>query len=314
MSSIRKIVLVLILLVFSTHLFLYGQRAAREAYVEKYKDLAIRQMNSHGIPASIIMAQACLESGDGKSYLAVKGNNHFGIKCHNWTGERIYHDDDRRGECFRKYPSVEQSYTDHSDFLRYSQRYASLFDLKPNDYKGWARGLKAAGYATNPRYAEMLIDIIEEYSLYKLDNIDYVSIPPSPSAIIKEGVAVIDTGSTLYRLSIHRQIYSRNGIKYIIASSYDTYASIAKEFNLFTNELLRFNDLSKRDPIESGTVLYIEKKRKEGDRYMSKHVVESGETMHTISQKYGIKLANLYKLNGMKRGDEPAVDDIINLR
>ena len=310
----RKIVLVLLLFVFSIQLPMYGQRAVREAYIEKYKDLAIKQMNSHGIPASIIMAQACLESGDGKSTLAVKGNNHFGIKCHNWTGERIYHDDDRRGECFRKYPSVEQSYTDHSDFLRYSQRYASLFDLKPNDYKSWARGLKAAGYATNPRYAEMLIDIIEEYSLYKLDNNEYVSIPPSPSAIIKEGIAVIDPGSSLYRLSIHRQIYSRNGIKYIVASSYDSYASIAKEFNLFTNELLKFNDLSKRDPIESGAVLYIEKKRKEGDRYMSKHVVENGETMHAISQKYGIKLANLYKLNGMKRGDEPAVEDIINLR
>ena len=160
----------------------------------------------------------------------------------------------------------------------------------------------------------MLIDIIEEYSLYKLDNMEYVSVPPSPSAIIKEGVVVLDPGSNLYKLSIHRQIYSRNGIKYIIATSYDTYASIAKEFNLFTRELLKFNDLSKRDIIEGGTVLYIEKKRKEGDKYMSKHVVESGETMYIISQKYGIRLDSLYKLNGIKRGDEPSVGDIINLR
>ena len=314
MSFLRKIVLILLLPVISAQFPLYGQRAVREAYIEKYKDMAIKQMNSHGIPASIIMAQACLESGDGRSTLAVKGNNHFGIKCHNWTGEKIYHDDDRRGECFRKYASAEQSYTDHSDFLRYSKRYASLFDLKPSDYKGWARGLKAAGYATNPRYAEMLIDIIEEHSLYRLDNMEYVSVPPSPSAIIKEGVAVLDPGSNLYKLSIHRQIYSRNGKRYIVVTSYDTYASIAKEFNLFTRELLKFNDLSKRDAIESGTILYIEKKRTEGDKYMSKHVVESGETMRIISQEYAIKLSNLYKLNGMKSGAEPSIGDIINLR
>ena len=294
---------------------LYSQRAAREAYIEKYKDIAIRQMNSHGIPASIIMAQACLESGDGRSTLAVKGNNHFGIKCHNWKGETIYHDDDKRGECFRKYKTAEESYTDHSDFLRYSQRYAFLFDLAPRDYKAWAHGLKAAGYATNPKYPELLITIIEEYSLYNLDNnVSTTAIPPSPSVITKESIVVADPGSNLYKFSIGRRIYSRNGIKYIIASTTDTYSAIAKEFNLFKKELLNFNDLSKDGAIADGTVVYIERKRKEGDQYMSKHVVEAGETIYDISQKYGIRLSFLQKLNDLKKGEEPIEGNLINLK
>ena len=313
MRILRKILLLSLLttLVLPS---LYSQRAVREAYVEKYKHLAIKQMSSHGIPASIIMAQACLESGDGRSTLAVKGNNHFGIKCHNWTGGQIYHDDDKKGECFRKYKTVEESYTDHSDFLRYRQRYAFLFDLDPHDYKAWAHGLKVAGYATNPKYPELLINIIEEYSLYKLDNIGATGLPPSPSAITKESIVIADPGSNLYKLSIGRRIYSKNGVKYIIASSADTYSSIAKEFSLFRKELLNFNDLSKNKTITGETIVYIERKRKEGDRYMSKHVVEAGETLYNISQKYGIRLQSLYKLNNLKKGIEPTEGDIINLR
>jgi len=313
MPFLKKILL-LSLLTISVLPSLFGQRAVREAYIENYKNLAIKQMNSHGIPASIIMAQACLESGDGRSTLAVKGNNHFGIKCHNWTGARVYHDDDKKGECFRKYPTAEQSYIDHSDFLRYNSRYAFLFDLDPRDYKEWARGLKKAGYATNPRYPELLINIIEEYSLHRLDNMESTWIPPSPSSITKEEVVIFDPGSNLHKLSISRQVYSRNGIKYIIATERDTYSSIAKEFNLFRRELLKFNDLSKNATIESGTVIYIEKKRKEGDEYMSKHVVENGETIYSISQKYGIRSSSLYKLNNIKKGSEPAEGDIINLK
>ena len=150
--------------------FAGAQNLARRDYIEKYKDVAIKQMHKHKIPASIILAQACLESGDGTSALARKANNHFGIKCHNgWKGKGYKHDDDAKGECFRKYNDPIDSFTDHSYFLISGSRYNSLFDLPITDYKAWAHGLKAAGYATNPKYAKLLIDIIEEYKLYKYD-------------------------------------------------------------------------------------------------------------------------------------------------
>ena len=149
---------------------LQAQNLTRQQYINKYKDVAIKQMHKHKIPASIILAQACLESGDGNSTLARKANNHFGIKCHNgWKGKGYKHDDDAKGECFRKYNDPIDSFTDHSYFLISGSRYNSLFDLPITDYKGWAHGLKAAGYATNPKYAKLLIDIIEEYKLYKYD-------------------------------------------------------------------------------------------------------------------------------------------------
>ncbi len=149
---------------------LQAQNLTRQQYINKYKDVAIKQMHKHKIPASIILAQACLESGDGNSTLARKANNHFGIKCHNgWKGKGYKHDDDAKGECFRKYNDPIDSFTDHSYFLTSGSRYNSLFDLPITDYKGWAHGLKAAGYATNPKYAKLLIDIIEEYQLYKYD-------------------------------------------------------------------------------------------------------------------------------------------------
>lgn len=166
---IRESIFILLLLCIG--LQASGQNLTRQQYIDKYKDEAIKQMHKHKIPASITLAQACLESSNGNSSLARKANNHFGIKCHNgWKGKSYTHDDDRKGECFRKYKSAEDSYTDHSYFLKSGSRYNSLFDLKITDYKAWAHGLKAAGYATNPRYAQMLIEIIEEYKLYKFDS------------------------------------------------------------------------------------------------------------------------------------------------
>ena len=145
-------------------------QTAQEKYISTYADLAVQEMYRSGVPASITLAQGMLESGNGRSELAQKSNNHFGIKCHNnWSGERVYHDDDAKGECFRKYSHPYQSYRDHSDFLRYRDRYKFLFDLKTTDYKGWAYGLKQAGYATDPNYATKLIKIIEDYKLYQYD-------------------------------------------------------------------------------------------------------------------------------------------------
>ncbi|MBQ7017378.1 MAG: glucosaminidase domain-containing protein [Bacteroidales bacterium] len=159
-----------IILIAAATMQLQAQNLTRQQYINKYKDVAIKQMHKHKIPASIILAQACLESGDGNSTLARKANNHFGIKCHNgWKGKGYKHDDDAKGECFRKYNDPIDSFTDHSYFLISGSRYNSLFDLPITDYKAWAHGLKAAGYATNPKYAKLLIDIIEEYKLYKYD-------------------------------------------------------------------------------------------------------------------------------------------------
>lgn len=168
MIIFKRVIYIFLLLPLSINL-VYGQKMSREEYIEKYKDIAIRQMKEYGIPASIILAQACLESGNGNSELAIKANNHFGIKCHNWDGKSFIYDDDKKNECFRKYKCVEDSFKDHSEFLRTGKRYSSLFELKSTDYKGWAFGLKAAGYATNPRYAQILINDIEKYNLHKYD-------------------------------------------------------------------------------------------------------------------------------------------------
>ncbi|MFA6334099.1 MAG: glucosaminidase domain-containing protein [Bacteroidales bacterium] len=299
-----------ILLLSST---VFSQKTSREEYIIKYKDLAVKQMKTHGVPASITLAQACLESGDGNSRLAKEANNHFGIKCHDWNGATIMHDDDAKNECFRKYSRVEDSYTDHSDFLRYRDRYKFLFDLEPTDYKAWAFGLKQAGYATNPQYPQQLIKIIEEYNLtqydYFVDN-----VPPSPTKIVNDQEIKPVESSSLYKFSLSRKLFKKNGVAYIIGSKYDTYNNLAREYQLFTGELLRFNDLRKDVPIEDGTIIYVEKKRSSGDKFLDKHIVEKGETMYEISQEYGIMLRSLYKLNKMKKGDEPSYGQEINLK
>jgi len=278
-----------------------SQKMGRTEYILKYKDLAIKQMQTHGIPASITLAQACLESADGNSTLAREANNHFGIKCHNWTGDTFLHDDDTRNECFRKYLTVEQSFQDHSDFLRYRERYKFLFDLDPTDYKGWAEGLKKAGYATNPNYAQSLIKIIEDYNLSQYDHMTG-PVPPSPKEIIADKEYKPVETSSLYKISLTRELFKKNGVAYIIGNHMDTYENLAREYSLFTKELLRFNDLDKSRPIEDGTVIYVEKKRAKGDKFLDKHIVEQGETMYDISQKYGIRLNELYKMNDMKKG------------
>lgn len=291
---------------------LNAQENTRRQYIEKYSNLAIEQMKQYGIPASIILAQACLESGNGNSRLAVKANNHFGIKCNNWNGKRIYHNDDQKGECFRKYNSAEDSFKDHSEFLKNGRRYSSLFDLKTDDYKAWAHGLKAAGYATNPKYAQLLIDIIEKYNLSQYDTgkSSRQSAKKRHNKNTERNIPL--NNSSLYKYTLDRQIFSTNGVPYIVATGTESYASLAKDYNLFTKELLKFNDLKSDCNISVGTIVYIGKKKKRGAATV--HVVQPGETMHKISQIEGIRLKELYKLNKMRPGTEAEAGKILNLQ
>ena len=302
----------------------YGQqRMTRQEYIDKYKDAAIQYMKTHGIPASITLAQGCLESADGNSDLAVKANNHFGIKCHNdWKGPTYYKKGDDPGKsCYRKYRNASESFKDHSDFLRYGQRYAFLFDLEITDYKGWSHGLKKAGYATDPKYAQKLIKIIEDYRLYSFDrelsakaeenrNI----LPPSPNEIMKVMELNPARTSLLYKYSRNRTIYQRNGVPYILAGDMDTYESLAEEYNLFTKELLRYNDL--KDPVDlvPGTVVYLQRKKAKAQKHMEIHIAVDGDTYYDIAQKYGVRMKKLFKYNDYRDGDILHTGDEIFLR
>lgn len=267
-----------------------------EDYIKQYRDLAVDEMKKYHIPASITLAQGLLESGAGQSTLARKSNNHFGIKCgSDWQGKTVRHNDDARGECFRAYKHPKQSYEDHSKFLASRPRYASLFKLKITDYKGWARGLKKAGYATDPRYAQRLIDIIELYDLDKYDKkggLKWMKENPNP-----------------------HQPYIANGLLYIVVRAGDTWKSISKEFDISQKKLRKYNDLYKGYELRPGDILYLEKKNRKAQKEHIVHVLRAGESMYLISQKYGIRLNNLYKLNKMD-ADEPApeVGTILRLR
>lgn len=271
----------------------YGQmawNAKYQNYFNQYKDLAIEQMLKYRIPASITLAQGVFESGAGYSDLARKGNNHFGIKCHGWQGRKTYHDDDARNECFRAYDSPGQSYEDHSKFLVQSQRYRRLFSLKTTDYKGWAHGLKACGYATNPAYAKKLIDIIELYKLYKYDRArGYDKFMAKHAS--EDSPAF--KGGTLHPIKMYNKNY------YIIARDGDTFKSIGKETELSWRKLAKYNERNKRDVLKAGDIIYLKKKRRHAEKaYKNRpHTIKVGESMYDIAQKYGIRLKSLYKMN-----------------
>lgn len=306
-----KLINLLILLLVFPVLTIAQKKLTREEYIDNYKNIAIYQMKTKGVPASIILAQGLLESDNGNSKLAIKANNHFGIKCHNtWSGSTIYMDDDMRNECFRKYSNPETSYKDHSDFLRGARRYSFLFDLNPTDYKGWAYGLKKAGYATNPHYAEMLIKIIEDNSLYIYDKGISVEVD-SPTKGMGD---LVDIDHFVIDMNKHRKIFTRNRIKYIIVKKGDDYASLTKELELLPWQLSKYNELSKDSALKEGQEIYIQPKRCRAEINHSVHVVEKGETMYSISQLYGIKQASLYRKNRMKIGEQPEVGQVIQLR
>ena len=277
-------------------------KLSREQYVELYADLAMKEMVRTGIPASIKLAQACLESNNGNSRLALDGKNHFGIKCHDWTGRKIHHDDDERNECFRKYRHVNQSFMDHSDFLTTRQRYAELFSLRPDDYKSWARGLKAAGYATSPIYAELLIKIIEdnELNLYDQMVLKGRSMPGPDGVPLEPGES--------------RQVLSNNRVEYIVVEPGDTPESLRELMDMYPREIYRYNNIIKEELIEPGMVIYLQPKRYRAEKGNEVHVVKEGETMWDISQLYGVKLNRLYRRNNMSQDSAVQTGDQVWLR
>ena len=266
------------------------RNSAYEDYINRYKDIAIEQMMKHHIPASITLAQGLLESGAGKSLLTVSSNNHFGIKCHNeWTGRRFYKDDDIKDDCFRVYDNARESFEDHSKFLL-RPRYQSLFSLKITDYKGWARGLKACGYATNPQYADKLIGLIELYGLYEYDY----------AKKYDKFIATHSGVNTSGHYANHR-IYYRNKNYYLVANGGETFKSLAEEVGVSYRKLAKYNERDKKDVLSKGDIIYMEKKRSKAEKMYKNqpHVVKANESLYDIAQLYGIRLKYLYKKNGL---------------
>ncbi len=279
-------------------------KMSRTEYVEKYKDDAVKEMLLNGVPASITLAQGMLESDNGNSGLAVYANNHFGVKCHaDWTGPTFIQDDDTKDECFRKYASVLDSYTDHSLFLKTRSRYSFLFTMRSDNYKEWARGLKSAGYATDPNYAEKLIQIIEQNGLSKYDVVGEL---PNIEALNTKGKNASVKPTHTY------EILKKNKRKYFVAKSGDTFNGISNQFKIELYDLYKYNDCDEYANLKQGAKIYIEPKRRKGD--VETYMVKKGDTMYSIAQEQGIKLKSLYKRNHLKRGSQPAVGDKIKLR
>lgn len=279
-----------------------------QKYIKTYKELAIREMKRSGIPASIIVGQGMIETHNGKSSLVSTANNHFGIKCHNWNGEKVYFDDDAKGECFRKYQDAEQSFADHSDFLMKTKRYSFLFKLDPSDYIGWAQGLKQAGYATDPLYSQHLIKVIEDNQLYLLDQevLAQGNFKPAKKASSEFAENFV--------VGLSRQVLKNNQIEYVVAKKGDNLHKIADEMQMLDWELRRYNDLPKDTQIYEGQVIYIQPKRRKAEEGKDFYTVANGQTMHSISQMFGVKLRVLYRKNRMKPGSQPVVGQQIWLR
>ena len=281
-----------IVIIFSilTTLSLYAGNAYEE-YIERFSPIAIAQQEEFGIPASVTLAQGILESGAGKSTLASQGNNHFGIKCHKeWQGESMLRNDDAPDECFRVYPNPEESYRDHSLFLK-KDRYASLFKLEITDYTGWAKGLKSCGYATDPNYAERLITIIERYALYTFDT--------EAGRNAEETVEYIRMCLT----NTHPLRKSR-GLYYVVATPDDTYEAIAREFGMSAKTLMEYNDADRHHDIKPWEEVYLQEKLTSPPEEVRKITIGEGESIHSVAQRFGMKVSAIKALN-KKAKDTP---------
>jgi len=287
------------------------RRISPDTYINTYKDLAISEMKRSGIPASITLAQGMLESDNGNSILTMEGNNHFGIKCHDWQGKKMYKDDDARNECFRKYSSANESFRDHSDFMLSGQRYNFLFEYKSTDYKSWAKGLHKAGYATNPRYAEKLIDLIETNKLYVYDQ--GLVARESPRQRTSRKRTTESSPDYFIKLST-RPINVRNGIEYVVAKNGDTFGKLGAELEMLNWELLKYNELTSDSTLHDGQILYLQPKHRKAEFGKDYHTVQVGENIYSISQLYGIKTRHLLRLNNLEPQDSIKVGEVLNLR
>jgi hypothetical protein len=287
------------------------RKLSRQEYIDHYAQIAIEEMNEYHIPASITLAQACLESADGNSPLARISNNHFGIKCKTgWIGQSVYYDDDDRNECFRKYNSPVESFRDHSRFLMESTRYQFLFNYDITDYKRWAHGLKKAGYATDPSYPDRLIKIIEDFQLNELDRyfkkgVNYATIKRNGSSVGRE--FSVNPYAT-------RNVHERNGSRAFFAREGDTYERIAEEFSIKEWEIFKYNDCVKGSRPEENSIVYVHGKRGKAPRGNEYHIVREGETLWSIAQWYGVRLNALYRINRLKKGEEAKPGQRISLR
>ena len=310
MNKIR-IIIILLFVIFANEIF--AQKMTPKQYVERFKLTAIHHRFEYGIPAAITLSQGILESGIGGSYLAVNANNHFGIKCHSdWKGKRIYKDDDAKDECFRVYENADDSYTDHALFLTGKSRYEFLFSYKITDYKKWAKGLKKAGYATNPKYPVRLIDIIEKYDLAKYDKVtkseyeQMLELSSGNKVIAAVAVSKDETKDTLYVEEIvvsekvqnknkkHAILY-HNRVKSIIVHQNESVVDIATKFDIHPRRIYKYNDMQKGTKLKAGMRIYLQPKRSKGD--VKYHIVKRGETLWSISQQHGIKVKSLRKRN-----------------
>lgn len=303
----KKFFLIGIMLLTSVSLFAQIRwNSQYQTYIDQYKDLAIAEMLKHNIPASITLAQGLLESGAGTSDLARKSNNHFGIKCHDWIGATTSYDDDRPNECFRVYRDVYESYEDHSKFLTEQPRYRNLFKLKRTDYKGWARGLKKCGYATNPAYARQLINIIELYKLHRYDKAKKYDKFMVERSSVKDVAAGVD----LHPIHIYNKNY------YLKARQGDTFETIGREVGISYKKIAKYNERDKNDRLVPGEIIYLKKKQKKAEKvYKNRpHVVKVGESMYSIAQYYGIRLESLYKMNDLNPDYSIKVGDRLRVR
>lgn len=302
--SLRRLLPLLLCLALATGL--HAQSGLYERYINRYAPMAVDQMERYGVPASITLAQGLLESRAGTSRLATEGNNHFGIKCGSaWHGRYMLMTDDAPNEKFRVYRNAAESYEDHSRFLRQNQRYASLFDLRLTDYKGWARGLKRAGYATSPTYANSLIDIIERYELHDYDKGHKKAIRQE-----EKQVKLQDRAGDLH------PVRRCNGQYYIVAREGDTFASLARLMDVKEKKLRAYNDVDADYRLTRGSIVYLGKKRKKASRIMKRryHVMAPGESLYTIAQRYGIRLSSLCKMNPIPDGYRFRVGDEIRIK
>jgi LysM repeat protein len=300
-----KRVITLLALLLAGASFANDARITKSEYVDQWKATAIQQMIDNNIPASITLAQGILESGSGNSALAISGNNHFGIKCHGWTGKKMYLDDDTDNECFRVYKTADQSYKDHSEFLMGYSRYAFLFTYDVTDYKSWAKGLKKAGYATNPKYPDLLIGIIEDLNLDQYDR----------NELLSEGYKSELITSTDVYSNKHNVVLHESKVKYVLAQKGDTFYKISKEFGLNLSQLYRYNNFDgNKDVLEEGDIIYIQPKRR-GSIFKNKEIVAKTDMrVEELSQMYATNVKSFKKSNNFTDGTTVSKGESVNLR